>query len=830
MKRILCFVLAMIFILPMLFACKKDEIALPASPKGPIFDLTKEERETFSNYIDLDGEMIGDPFIMRYDGKYYLYPSQSSNKPWYVYVSEDLVNWSEKIECVPMSEIPSGVNENDVYCDAMGAYAPEVTYYNGKFIMVTAPGATGHRFFVSDSPTGPFKQMEGNYNRKIDGSIFIDNDGQWYFYSASGSGIKVYKMLSSTSIGSEIATLSQMYGRWTEGPMVVYHDGTYFMTYTGNHVHNTAYRVPYSVSTTVPTRFNEPDGNNILLLNTSGEIVATGHSSTVKAPNLDAYYIAYHCYLPSGGRRLAIDRIVFDGTTMDVFGPTAGDQHIPEMPDIYAFFDEPSDAAIFENVAGAVLSDGKVKLNAGGKLITKNALSGDKYTIEVTTADMSAGAKAGAIFAYSDENNYASAVFNSTSEMLVVTFVENGKATTYTKALVRSFNEAYDFSATQTIQIEKKGSTFTFYVNDRELCKYESTLAGTKLGLICESGSASFGYLGASDEVGGSSNCDYYKPVGDDSGVINATLCTEKDAVERGYDVSDNSSYLVAKADESYNYLVYAEKEGLYTFGVKYRADEETVLDIYVNGNLADTVTLKGGKTDYATASSAKKLALSEGENVITVYARSGKADIKSYTVLYTELQDMNLNFDTDIKEGFIYTDGVNWECAGGRLRARSIGKRLYGNEAWSDYTLECEVYLSDTIDFGLLFRTKNAAENGKFVDGTDYSTKPTVEGSSEAVDWLQGYYLHFENNKVTLEKCNYSTTDLVSGRINTEGVKKLKVGIVCNGANIQVYIGGTLVIDYTDPDPYLTGAVGMRLASGTGSIDNLEVVAIKGQ
>ncbi len=826
MKKTICFVLIMALMLPMLFSCKKPEEKGVIPMKGPIFDLTSEERETFSNNIDLDGASIGDPFVMRYDGKYYLYPSAQSNKPWYVYVSEDLVNWSEKIECVSLDQIPSGTHESGAYCDALPAYAPEVTYYNGKFVMVTAPGATGHRFFDSDSPTGPFKQMEGNFNRKIDGSIFVDNDGKWYFYSASGSGIKVYEMPTSTSIGSEIGTLSQINKNWTEGPMVVYHDGIYYMTYTGNHVRNIAYRIPYSVSTVSPLKFDLPEGNNILLVNTSGEITATGHSSTVKAPNLDAYYIVYHSYREKGGRTLNIDRIVFDGKTMDVFGPTQGDQHIPEMPDIYSFFDNSSDAAIFENVSGATLSGGRVNLSAGTRLITKNALSGDRYTIEITTADMSAGAKAGAVFAYSDENNYASAVFDSAQELLVVTFVKDGSKTVYKKALVRSFGEAYDFSATQTIQIEKKGSTFTFYVNDRELCKYESNLSGTKLGLTCESGSASFGYLGASDEVGGSSNGEYYKPVGEDSGLIGATLCTENGAIETGSDI-DKSSYVVAKADESFNYRVYAEKEGLYTFGVKYRADEETVLDIYVNGNLADTVTLIANGAAYRTECALKKLSLAEGENVITVYVRSGSADIKSYNVLYTEDAEMNLDFTDDIKTNLIYSDGVSWEHASERLRCRSIGKRLYGSETWSDYAFECEITLSANVDMGLLFRTRNAADSALFKSGSGFGSTPTIDDSTRGANWMQGYYLHITNNKVTLEKCNFSTTELASQRISTD-TAKLKLTVVCVGANIQVYVGSTLVIDYTDPDPYLTGAVGVRFADGTAFFDNMKVTAYK--
>ena len=44
---------------------------------GPVFDLTTEEINTYDNHL-LTG---GDPFVMRYDGSYYLYSSGTNNKP-----------------------------------------------------------------------------------------------------------------------------------------------------------------------------------------------------------------------------------------------------------------------------------------------------------------------------------------------------------------------------------------------------------------------------------------------------------------------------------------------------------------------------------------------------------------------------------------------------------------------------------------------------------------------------------------------------------------------------------------------------------------------------
>ena len=34
---------------------------------------------------------------------------------------------------------------------------------------------------------------------------------------------------------------------------------------------------------------------------------------------------------------------------------------------------------------------------------------------------------------------------------------------------------------------------------------------------------------------------------------------------------------------------------------------------------------------------------------------------------------------------------------------------------------------------------------------------------------------------------------------------------VVCEGARLRVYVDGTLYLDYTDPEPYMQGMVGIR-------------------
>ena len=74
---------------------------------------------------------IRDPFVVPYDGKYYLYGTRGPTV-WGVasgldvYVSDDLENWSDAHECFAVPE--------NFWADKE-IWAPEVHLYNGKFYM-----------------------------------------------------------------------------------------------------------------------------------------------------------------------------------------------------------------------------------------------------------------------------------------------------------------------------------------------------------------------------------------------------------------------------------------------------------------------------------------------------------------------------------------------------------------------------------------------------------------------------------------------------------------------------------------------------------------------
>ena len=131
---------------------------------------------------------IRDPFILPYEGKYYMYGSRVGEpcaiSPWGaqtgfdVYVSTDLENWSE----------PKSVFEIlESFWATKDAWAPEVHIYNGKFYMFASFYAEGKmratQALVADNPEGPFHVLGEPLTPTdwmcLDGTLYVE-DGQPY--------------------------------------------------------------------------------------------------------------------------------------------------------------------------------------------------------------------------------------------------------------------------------------------------------------------------------------------------------------------------------------------------------------------------------------------------------------------------------------------------------------------------------------------------------------------------------------------------------------------------------------------------------------------------
>lgn len=254
-----------------------------------------------------DGHEIGDPFLMRHDGMYYLYCSSHGLGPG--------------IKCWTSPDMETFTYYGYVCEDERiyGAYAPEVQYIDGGFTMVTSPVGSGHYILRADSPLGPFAVVSENLGLAIDGSTFVDDDGRGYFLRASHQGIQIHDMPAPDAIDAPGRVISTSYmGHWTEGPMIIKRDGRYFLTFTGNHVLSRGYRIAYCVSHDAPDAGYRLLREPVLLLETGDDFHALGHSSNCIGPDMDTYYIIYHNNVLDErnrpyGRSLNLDRLFFNG-------------------------------------------------------------------------------------------------------------------------------------------------------------------------------------------------------------------------------------------------------------------------------------------------------------------------------------------------------------------------------------------------------------------------------------------------------------------------------------------------------------------------------------
>ena len=123
---------------------------------------------------------IRDPFILPFDGKYYMYGTRGFNYTGFdVYVSGDLESWSG----------PHSVFEGyDGFWADREFWAPEVHEYNGKFMMFASFRSENRRrgtqILISESPMGPFREHSNGAVTPddwecLDGTLYVE-DGEPY--------------------------------------------------------------------------------------------------------------------------------------------------------------------------------------------------------------------------------------------------------------------------------------------------------------------------------------------------------------------------------------------------------------------------------------------------------------------------------------------------------------------------------------------------------------------------------------------------------------------------------------------------------------------------
>ena len=295
---------------------------------------------TYRNPVFRDSQ-AAEPGVLKVDGKYYCY-STSAPIGYYVYVSEDLVHWTNEGLCMGEAW---GLSRSGYY------WAPEVVRRaDGKYVMVAS--VEEHLgFATADSPLGPFiPEKSWTFDKTIDGHIFLDEDGHGYLFCVSWReghdyGIWAYALeddLVTVKAETEVQVISptdaweQVSGRVTEGPFVLKHNGKYYLTYSGNGYDAKEYAVGYAIADSPLGPYKKYAANPILSY--TSKLYGPGHHSFTVSPDGEELIIVYHTHASTTAvhpRTICIDRARFAPTAsgvdrLEIFGPTHTPQEVPK--------------------------------------------------------------------------------------------------------------------------------------------------------------------------------------------------------------------------------------------------------------------------------------------------------------------------------------------------------------------------------------------------------------------------------------------------------------------------------------------------------------------
>ncbi|RAV06638.1 family 43 glycosylhydrolase [Paenibacillus sp. YN15] len=746
--------------------------------------------ETYSNPFQLDQEWedygIGDPYILRYDGKYYLYCSTKDRrvgiKAW---SSDDLVNWRYEglVTEEPVSE---------------GAYAPEVVYWNGSFYMYTSPAGKGHYVLQSDKPTGPFVKKTDNLGLTIDGSVFIDDDGQWTFTHAKNGGIMAAPMSDPYTIGTGKQLNTTSLGHWTEGSMIIKRNGRYFMTYTGNHVFSRGYRVNYGVNRESPVGTYTIPENNPILISTDKDFNGLGHSSTVLGPDMDSYYIVYHNLVGVSAegppvRRMNLDRLVFNGDKMSVLGPTYGSQQeAPRMPLFRDALGAPPSEERWERMSGA----------GGGRmleLLLTRELTDSRYTAEYnfTLADSGKSGSASsleAIFAYEDQENYRSARVDGGKMELVLIDCVNGVETS---VAAQPLPEGTDLTKLHTIRVQSDSSGTMLYWDG--LLRIEQTGMAAKPGRIGygwpQGADPELRYTAFSNEAGGSSDRNTIKPL---PGSIEAVhgIPEGSPAVRQGITPDGSDAVVLSGKGDGITYPVNVRQDGTYLLSVSVAKSSAGSTLVVETEGVTKKVKLEASyfvEDGEWTKVPLGQFELKQGTGWLSLRRDKGEIALR-----YAEA-----SLTVPVPEESV-------------IKPTQVGilNRFGGDSGWTDYTVSFEVTMKQqtTEETAVLVRTTNESDH-----------------KDQVKDGFMGYELAFRSDRVVLKRISYeksSVLDFASLPFAPGQTRRMTVKL--EGAAIAIFADESSqpLLRWTDSNGFLRGRVGLKGVSTVWSVSPLTVTA----
>ena len=708
-----------------------------------------------------DGREIGDPFLMRHDGRFYLYCSSHGGPGIKCWVSDDMIDFTY-----------AGLVCEDERI--RGAYAPEVMYNAGKFWMVTSPVGSGHYMLRADRPLGPFEVISDNYGLGIDGSLFLDDDGRSWFYRASHEGIRVHAMPSPDRIDVQSHPIPASYlGHWTEGPMVIKRDGRYFLTETGNHVLSKGYRVDYCVSHEGPDRGYRKLRETTLLLETRDEFHALGHSSTCVGPDMDTMYIVYHKNILDERNRplyrsLNMDALHFNGDRMYA-NATWWPQSAPRQP-----------VCLSRNGRGLVP-------HSLGRALPEG--TGSTYTAEVCLT--LTGERANVFFSAQSEMR----------GMLTLHRDRRWRCELPEKTLDGILPKAAAMDALMTVKVSLRRGCLILTVNGMEILRTETKLAGGAIGI---SGDAAPSFMGFSDVAQGSGEKDIAKAVPGAFDAVHALESGKTAAGERG------CSARFVQAGETLHWPINVWKTGRYYLAVTMRA---TADDLHVQVNGEDKIAPPTGAADVDGMEKRflGVVPLEAGTKLLPLTAMQDAVIDRIYLTEADEMTPMVVIRDgEDVSGGALKVIGHKQQKSmlrkfSGYTCAEGYGEGYVGGN-WRDMQISATLHMEPCSP---------DAKASLYLRCSRESWHP-----HQVADGRIAYCLRIKPDRMELLKQHYDETVLAVHMIDRKWPDALSIVFGVQGSRIMVWEqtnhGMRQIFDVIDPMALLCGKAGFD-ATGDG-------------
>lgn len=767
--------------------------------RGEEIEFTPTVSERYVNQRDIEGQWgpnnwtggkdygIGDPFVMRWNGKYYMYPSTNDAfKGVKVFVSDDMINWTY-----------AGLAVADTEATSHGSYAPEVVYYDGYFYMCQSRAGKGHYIYRSKSPTEGFELISknpsldendldyGNMGMGIDGAFYVSDDGKLYIlHTVTPAGLQYNEITDVNNISPSTITRAKAVkeanlGHWIEGPGVIRRGAYSYLTYCGNHVNSRGYRIGYSYAENLSSLsdFIQPL-DNITIIDTSAGHYGLGHSSNVNGPDLDSIYTAYHSFVSGGPcRRYNVDRYFASGSLLTANGAT------------------------YRPVAAPVRA-------------TKEAKNGSELTLNNGT------------YALGESAGYFTAEFNlipSQSQEIrfgggyAVGFANNSLSLSYKGSQIASASVNYTQGNLVTVRVENGDGVGYIYLNGMRVITYTAQSAPGLVGYLSEEGVE---YTAFTNDVFGTSDFEAIKNFstrfpatsylkGENRGfsIRNAQVVKgglrvgEKQSIK----VSANAENAVCLGEGDWiKYAVDIGESGLYSLSARILSASNARLKITI-GDSVHTVDLPNAENCNI---SLGNMQLAQAVTTMKVEVVSGSAEFIWFDVQAEASGNSSQSLESfeKLRGSVTYSNGELILTSANKAGDDAVA--VWGGRGMSNYEVEF-TYVADS----------QSLEMGFMIRSNDYSYH-----SAQASNPWRGYYLKMTSQLMAFYRHDYGASLISASRqLSLFNGNEHYIKVVALSNTFKIYLDGELAFECSDENAFTYGKVGIFVSEGTITVKNFK-------